>query len=156
MQTLENLAKILGPSILPNMQSARAGAECDAALIINAVHDMMRGYKQGTLFSTCIPEVTERMQHICPQEAQQLYKVGGGRGRVAGVGCCGCGCNIICVVVVIVIGVHGLKRWSQLLACLSMLLRLAVLQAYTPPTTSPSPLASLHPKTHIHSSQHNT
>ena len=62
MQTLENLAKILGPSILPNMQSARAGAECDAALIINAVHDMMRGYKQGTLFSTCIPEVTERMQ----------------------------------------------------------------------------------------------
>ncbi|EGD77948.1 hypothetical protein PTSG_09581 [Salpingoeca rosetta] len=75
--TLDNIARILGPTLLPTGgTTSKPGSEDEAEFVIDAVRDMMHGYKRGQLYTSYLKEVCDRAALISPQEAQRLYKSG--------------------------------------------------------------------------------
>eukprot|EP00043_Microstomoeca_roanoka_P019720 m.226119 g.226119 ORF g.226119 m.226119 type:complete len:801 (+) comp17045_c2_seq7:161-2563(+) len=75
--TLDNIAKVLAPTLLPTSEeNMRQGGEDEADLIIDAVRDMMVGYKNGWLFSNYPKSIRDKASKIAPDDAQKIYKSG--------------------------------------------------------------------------------
>lgn len=77
LQTLVNIARIFGPTLLPITDAAsRQGSQEENDLIISAVQDMMLGFKEGLLYTRYLDMICERASHITIQDARRIYKVG--------------------------------------------------------------------------------